>query len=115
VALIYLKIGKTGFLITAVLFTGFVGLPILYAEKDGFLKSRWIHDISAYEYWSDPDRSFASNAKRAKRSGTPSASAGRTEFHSTVSWSFRLPGVSRAGKTSSALIWRSFDSEAPFI
>jgi len=106
--------GKLGFIATALFFTGLVGVPILLIEKfvfptleagalfslmgaglvlTGFMltmqhKDRWRHAESAT--WKD------------------GVLTGVLQGLSTI------PGVSRAGATTTALIWRGFDAESSF-
>jgi undecaprenyl-diphosphatase len=106
--------GKIGFLATALFFTGLVGVPILLAEMyllptleagallslmgaglvlTGFMltmqhRNRWRHAEAAS--WKD------------------GVLTGALQGLSTI------PGVSRAGATTTALIWRGFDAESSF-
>ncbi len=105
---------KIGFLVSALLFTGIVGLPILLAEKyllpsldtgalfsvmgagliiTGFMltaqhKNRWRHSETAG--WKDGVLTGALQGLAA------------------------IPGISRAGATTTALVWRGFDAESAF-
>ncbi|MCX8198062.1 MAG: undecaprenyl-diphosphate phosphatase [Candidatus Micrarchaeota archaeon] len=106
--------GKAGFLASSIFFTGLVGVPILAAEKyflpsldgsallslmgaglvfTGFLlttqnKNRWRHEEAAT--WKDGVLTGALQGLSV------------------------LPGVSRAGTTTAALIWRGFDAKSAF-
>ena len=48
--------GKTGFLITALLFTGLAGIPILYNDTP---LPQWLLHFCTYGHWSYPDRVLA--------------------------------------------------------
>lgn len=106
--------GKTGFLITALFFTGLVGLPILYAEKTVLpnLNGTSIFLIMGLGLILTGLLLLSQKKLQPRRSESVGWKDGIfTGFLQGLS---TLPGVSRAGTTSTALIWRSFDSESAF-
>jgi len=105
---------KTGFLVAALLCTGAIGLPILAIEqfilpdlKGGALLSVMGAGLVL--------TGFMLTAQHKNR----------WRNHETASWKdgvltgalqgiSALPGVSRAGATTTALVWRGFDAESAF-
>jgi len=106
--------GKTGFLITSLFFTGLVGLPILYAEKTVFpgLKGTSLFLLMGIGLIMTSLLLLSQKMLQLRRSENVDWKDGiLTGLLQGLS---TLPGVSRAGTTSTALIWRSFDSESAF-
>jgi len=104
--------GKIGFLMAALASTGLIGLPILYVEKvllpnlDGtslFLLMGIGLILTGLLLLSQKKLRLRNSDSVGWRDGLLT---GVLQGFST------LPGVSRAGTTSTALIWRSFDSES---
>ena len=106
--------GRPGFIVSALFFTGLVGFPILYLEKKmlpslngaglyllmgagliftGFL----LLTQKKHHYKKQESVGFVDGIITGLMQGLST-----------------LPGVSRSGTTSTALIWRSFDSESAF-
>ena len=106
--------GKTGFLITALFFTGLVGFPILYAEKTLFpdLKGTSIFLLMGIGLILTSLLLLSQKKLQLRRSESVGWKDGI--FTGLLQGLSTLPGVSRAGTTSTALIWRSFDSESAF-
>ena len=106
--------GRIGFLFAALLFTGIVGLPILFVEKkvlpslDGTLLYILMGlglIFTGILLLSQKKRSFRRQESVGLVDGVVT---GLLQGLSS------LPGVSRSGTTSTALIWRSFDAESAF-
>jgi undecaprenyl-diphosphatase len=106
--------GKPGFLFTALLFTGIVGVPLLIAEK---------------EYFPDLDGSMLfvlmgmglvfTGILLLRQKGAKSRTAGQVGWKDGILTGLlqglsTLPGVSRSGTSTSGLIWSGFDSESSF-
>jgi undecaprenyl-diphosphatase len=106
--------GKTGFLITALLFTGLVGIPILYIEKTTLpgLNGTSIFLLMGIGLILTGLLLFSQKKLQFRRSENVDWKDG--VFTGLLQGLSTLPGVSRAGTTSTALIWRSFDSESAF-
>lgn len=106
--------GKTGFLLSAVFFTGVVGIPILYLEKTIFpsLNGSSIFVLMGIGLILTGLLLFSQ--KSLKLRTTESVDWRDGVFTGLLQGLSTLPGVSRAGTTSTALIWCSFDSESAF-
>jgi undecaprenyl-diphosphatase len=107
-------IGKTGFIINALLFTGLVGLPILYIEKNILpsLNGASIFVLMGIGLILTGLLLFSQKKLQFRQSESVDWKDG--VFTGLLQGLSTLPGVSRAGTTSTALIWRSFDSESAF-
>jgi undecaprenyl-diphosphatase len=107
-------LGKTGFIINALLFTGLVGLPILYLEKTILpsLNGTSIFVLMGIGLIITGIMLFSQRRPKFRRSECVDWKDGI--FTGLLQGLSTLPGVSRAGTTSTALIWRSFDSESAF-
>ncbi len=106
--------GKPGFLATALLFTGIVGIPLLFLEK---------------RYFSGMDASlifmvmglgliltgiFLLIQKRATLREKEEANWRDGVLTGLLQGLSILPGISRSGTSTTGLIWRGFDSESSF-
>lgn len=107
-------IGKTGFIITALFFTGFVGLPILYVEKTILPNLDGTSTFLLMGIGLVLTGLLLMSQKRLQLRRFESVSWKDGIFAGLLQGLSTLPGVSRAGTTSTALIWRSFDSESAF-
>jgi len=106
--------GKTGFLFTALLFTGVVGIPLLIAER---------HFLASF----DAGLLYAVMGAGLILTGflLLSHKGAKTREVREVGWKdgiltgmlqglSTLPGVSRSGTSTTGLIWRGFDSGSSF-
>ncbi|HUH79076.1 MAG TPA: undecaprenyl-diphosphate phosphatase [Methanoregula sp.] len=106
--------GKTGFLFTALLFTGVVGIPLLIAER---------HFLASF----DAGLLYAVMGAGLILTGflLLSHKGAKTREIREVGWKdgiltgmlqglSTLPGVSRSGTSTTGLIWRGFDSGSSF-
>ena len=106
--------GKTGFLFTALLFTGVVGIPLLIAER---------HFLASF----DAGLLYAVMGAGLILTGflLLSHKGVKTRVVRDVGWKdgvltgmlqglSTLPGVSRSGTSTTGLIWRGFDSGSSF-
>ena len=105
---------KIGFLVTALIFTGIVGFPILLAEK------YVLPNLDAGALFSVMGAGlivtgFMLTAQKKNR-WRSSETAGWKDGILTglLQGLAALPGVSRAGATTTALVWRGFDAESAF-
>jgi len=106
--------GRNGFLVTSLLLTGLVGLPILYAEKKFFpaLNGQALYVVMGAGLIFTSLLLFTSQKRKLRtQKGVKAADGILTGIMQGLS---TLPGVSRAGTTSTALIWRGFDSDSAF-
>lgn len=106
--------GKVGFLLAALFCTGVVGFPIFYLEKKLFpdLNASGIYLLMGAGLILTGMLLLSQRKKRLRTSGSVGFRDGiLTGLMQGLS---TLPGVSRAGTTSTALIWRSFDAESAF-
>ena len=106
--------GRNGFLITAILFTGLAGIPILYLEKTTLpnLNGASLFALMGIGLILTGLLLFSQKKQQFRRSENVDWKDG--VFTGLLQGLSTLPGVSRAGTTSTALIWRSFDSESAF-
>ncbi len=106
--------GRNGFLLAALFFTGVVGLPILYLEKK-MLPSL---DGTAVYILMGLGLLFTGLLliSQKKKTFRHKEDAGMVDGIVTglLQGLSTLPGVSRSGTTSTALIWRSFDPDSAF-
>ena len=106
--------GKAGFLFTALLFTGFVGIPLLLAEEHFFPTL-------------DASLLYALMGAGLIVTGflLLSHRGGNTREVKDIDWKdgvltgllqglSTLPGISRSGTSTTGLIWRGFDSGSSF-
>jgi len=108
------KRGKVGFLFVAVLFTGIVGVPILVAEKFllptltmGLLLSLMGAGLILTGF-------LLTTQKKDRWRTTESCSWKDGVLTGALQGLSTIPGVSRAGCTTTGLIWRGFDAESAF-
>ena len=106
--------GKTGFLFTALLFTGIVGVPLLLAEE------RYFPSLDAGLLYALMGAGLivtgllllshkVGNTRDVKDAGwKDGVLTGLLQGLST------LPGISRSGTSTTGLIWRGFDSGSSF-
>jgi len=106
--------GKTGFLITALFFTGLVGLPILYVEKTILPNLDGTSIFLLMGIGLILTGLLLLSQKKLQLRRLESVDWKDGIFTGLLQGLSTLPGVSRAGTTSTALIWRSFDSESAF-
>lgn len=106
--------GKTGFLITALFFTGLVGLPILYVEKTILPNLDGTSIFLLMGIGLILTGLLLLSQKKLQLRRLESVDWKDGIFTGLLQGLSTLPGVSRAGITSTALIWRSFDSESAF-
>jgi undecaprenyl-diphosphatase len=106
--------GKIGFLFTSLLFTGIVGLPLLLIEKKFFpaLNAGLLFVIMGVGL-------AATGIMLAMRKGTNERKVGEAGWKDGILTGLLqglsvLPGISRAGTSTTGLIWRGFDSESSF-
>ncbi|MFA6328177.1 MAG: undecaprenyl-diphosphate phosphatase [Candidatus Micrarchaeia archaeon] len=108
------KNGKVGFLAVAILFTGIVGVPILLIEK--FL----LPSLSMSLLFSLMGAGLIltgfmlTTHKKDRWRTAGSASWKDGVLTGALQGLSTIPGVSRAGCTTTGLIWRGFDSESAF-
>jgi len=106
--------GKNGFLIAALFFTGLVGFPILYAEKMLFPGLRGTSIFLLMGTGLILTSLLLLSQKKLQLRSSESVDWKDGIFTGLLQGLSTLPGISRAGTTSTALIWRSFDSESAF-
>jgi undecaprenyl-diphosphatase len=106
--------GEVGFLFFAVFFTGIVGLPILYLEKTAFSSLNGATIILLMGGGLILTGLLLLSQKRMKPRRSNSVNWIDGIFTGILQGFSTVPGVSRTGTTSTALIWRSFDSESAF-
>jgi undecaprenyl-diphosphatase len=106
--------GKSGFLVTALFFTGLVGIPLLLAEKwlfpalDGSILYTLMGIgliITGFLLLSHKKGNIREEKEVTWKDGVLT---GILQGFST------LPGVSRSGTSTTGLIWRGFDSGSSF-
>jgi len=108
------KRGKTGFLFTAVLFTGIVGVPILIVEKF-LLPSLSMSLLFSLMGAGLIVTGFMLTTQRKDRwRTTESVSWKDGMLTGALQGLSTIPGVSRAGCSTTGLIWRGFDAESAF-
>lgn len=106
--------GRVGFLVAALAFTGIVGLPILLVET--FV----LPNLDAGALFSVMGAGlivtgFMLTAQRKNRwRGYETAGWKDGVLTGALQGLSALPGVSRAGSTTTALVWRGFDAESAF-
>lgn len=109
----YLK-GETGFILGAVLMTGVIGLPILAAESlifqnlDGMLIYLLMGGGLVFTGL------LLMSQKGPKQREIKSAGMLDGLVTGALQGLSTIPGVSRSGTTTTALIWRGFDAESAF-
>ncbi len=105
---------RIGFIITALFFTGLVGIPLLLLEKfvlptlkaDAFFAVMGTGLIAT---------GFLLSSQHKKKWRMSQSSTWKDGVLTGIMQGFSiLPGVSRAGTTTTALIWRGFDAESSF-
>ena len=108
------KRGKVGFLATAILFTGIVGVPILIIEK--FLLSSLSLDLLFSLMGAGLILTgFMLTTHKANRWRTADAASWKDGILTgALQGLSTIPGVSRAGCSTTGLIWRGFDAESAF-
>ncbi|MEM4633706.1 MAG: undecaprenyl-diphosphate phosphatase [Candidatus Anstonellaceae archaeon] len=106
--------GKQGFLASSLLFTGLIGLPLLAAEKYFFP----MFDASALLFLMGAGlvaTGFLLTTQNKNRWRDSSSANWRDGVVTGALQGLSvLPGVSRAGTTTAALIWRGFDANSAF-
>jgi len=106
--------GELGFLFTSLLLTGVVGLPLLFLEKEFFPKL----DVSLLFTIMGAGLIFTGMLllmqKGLKERKIRSVNWSDGVLTGILQGLSILPGVSRAGTSTTALIWRGFDSESSF-
>jgi undecaprenyl-diphosphatase len=107
--------GKVGFLFTSLLFTGVLGLPLLYLEKKVFsssLELGWLYAIMGALLLVTGFLLLvgrgSSNRKVKDVTWRDGILTGLLQGISI------LPGISRDGTSTTGLIWQNFDSESSF-
>ncbi|NYZ78522.1 hypothetical protein H0N99_00050 [Candidatus Micrarchaeota archaeon] len=106
--------GEIGFLFTSLLFTGIIGLPLLFLEKELFPKldaSLLFTVMGVGLLLTGFLLLMQKGAKERKIRDSNWADGVLTGILQGFSI---LPGISRAGTSTTALIWRGFDSESSF-
>ncbi|MCX6771064.1 MAG: undecaprenyl-diphosphate phosphatase [Candidatus Micrarchaeota archaeon] len=108
------KKGKVGFLATAILFTGIVGVPILIIEK--FLLPSLSMDLllSLMGAGLILTGFMLTTHKKDRWRATEAASWKDGVLTGALQGLSTIPGVSRAGCSTTGLIWRGFDAESAF-
>jgi len=106
--------GKVGFLFTSMLFTGLVGVPLLLAEKKFFP----FFDASVLFVLMGIGL-LLTGVLLAKQSGSRLRNSSSANWKDGVLTGLLqglsvLPGVSRSGTSTTALIWRGFGGEDSF-
>jgi undecaprenyl-diphosphatase len=105
---------KIGFLVTALAFTGIVGLPILLAEK------YVLPNLDAGALFSVMGAGMIATGfmltvqRKSRWRNYETASWKDGVLTGVLQGLAALPGVSRAGATTTALVWRGFDAESAF-
>jgi undecaprenyl-diphosphatase len=106
--------GRNGYLLSALFFTGLVGLPILYAEKKLLpaINGAGLYFLMGAGLIATGAMLLTQRRMKSRHAGevglADGAVTGIMQGLSTI------PGISRSGTTSTALIWRGFDSEGAF-
>ncbi|VVC00358.1 Undecaprenyl-diphosphatase [uncultured archaeon] len=106
--------GEIGFIITALFFTGVIGFPILVAEKY-FLPQLDASALMVVMGAGLVITGFLLSSQAKKRWRNFEAATWKDGLLTGLMQGLStLPGVSRAGTTTTALIWKGFDSESAF-
>jgi undecaprenyl-diphosphatase len=106
--------GRVGFLLAAIFFTGLVGFPILYAEK------KLLPALNGWGLYLLMGLGLVATGfmllSQRKAKQRQSEAVGLTDGVITglMQGLSTIPGISRSGTTSTALIWRGFDAESAF-
>jgi undecaprenyl-diphosphatase len=106
--------GETGFLFTALLFTGALGVPLLLLEQQFFpvLNGGLLYAVMGAGLIITGFLLLTQREKNLRRREEVTWKDGiLTGFLQGLSI---LPGVSRAGTSTTGLIWRGFESESSF-
>jgi len=108
------KKGKVGFLFTAILFTGIVGVPILAIEK--FLLPNLTMNLllSIMGAGLIVTGFLLTTHKKDRWRTTDAASWKDGILTGALQGLSTIPGVSRAGCSTTGLIWRGFNAESAF-
>ena len=106
--------GKAGFLVSALVFTGVVGLPLLLAEKKFFptLDGSLLYALMGAGLI--VTGVLLVSQKGRKEREIPSVSWKDGVLTGLLQGLSVLPGISRSGTSTTGLIWRGFDSESSF-
>ncbi|VVC02939.1 Undecaprenyl-diphosphatase [Candidatus Burarchaeum australiense] len=106
--------GKTGFLFTALLFTGIVGVPLLILEKKFFpdLTGGLLFALMGAGLLLTGFLLLKQSGKKER--GREEAGWKDGILTGALQGLSVLPGVSRSGTSTTGLIWRGFDSESSF-
>jgi len=106
--------GKLGFLFTSLLFTGILGVPLLILEKEVIpsLTGNLLFAVMGMGLLLTG--LLLLRQKGAKERKTNDVSWSDGVLTGLLQGFSVLPGVSRAGTSTTALIWRGFDSESSF-
>ena len=108
------KRGKVGFLATAILFTGIVGVPILIIEKF-LLPSLSMSLLFSLMGAGLILTGFLLTTHKKNRWRTTEAASWKDGILTgALQGLSTIPGVSRAGCSTTGLIWRGFDAESAF-
>jgi len=106
--------GEVGFLLTSLLFTGIVGVPLLLLEKRLFptLDASMLFVVMGVGLMATGALlAIRKGSKRRKRADVGWKDGVLTGLLQGFSV---LPGISRSGTSTTGLIWRGFDSESSF-
>ena len=106
--------GKTGFLLTAIILTGVIGLPLLYLEKKFFpsLDTSVIFALMGAGLVLTGILLLSQKGKKGRRKEDVTWKDGI--LTGVLQGLSVLPGVSRSGTSTTGLIWRGFSSEDSF-
>ncbi len=108
------KRGKVGFLTTAIVFTGIVGVPILVIEKF-LLPSLSMNLLLSLMGAGLIVTGFLLTTHKKDRWRTTESSSWKDGILTgALQGLSTIPGVSRAGCSTTGLIWRGFDAESAF-
>ena len=105
---------KPGFLFTALLFTGVVGVPLLLVEKIFFPSMEWGLLLVLMGAGLVLTGFFLSSHKGIKIRTVEEVGWKDGVLTGILQGLSVLPGVSRSGTSTTGLIWREFDSESSF-
>ncbi len=106
--------GKLGYLFTALLFTGIIGMPLLFLEKKYFPTLDLSILFALMGAGLLLTGLFLFFQKGAKVRQAPSATWKDGVLTGALQGLSILPGVSRSGSSITGLIWRGFDSESSY-
>ena len=106
--------GKTGFLFTALLFTGIIGIPLLVAERKFFpaLNASLLYALMGAGLLITGMLLFTHKKDNVREIQGVSWKDG--VLTGILQGFAVLPGISRSGTSATGLIWRGFDSESSF-